>query len=167
VLVCAFVPGHIEFVLCQDLQVLAAVQREQGGGRIGKRVQIPRGHRHCEAPERLNGDAHRAIALCAREGCVAPLQAEPGDLPEGNFDDSSDERVWRWFKRSFYRATIQEPQTRILSVASEAFVFLDLMSRHICKNTEHKPRQQKNVGQKNEDQMRFDRYFSASHFSAF
>ncbi|MGH9833583.1 MAG: hypothetical protein ACREBD_35305 [Blastocatellia bacterium] len=75
--------------------------------------------------------------------------------------------MWRWFKRSFYRATILEPQTRILSVASEAFVFLDLMSGHIGKNTEHKPKQQKNGWQKNEDQPRFHRYFSASHFSAF
>jgi hypothetical protein len=35
------------------------------------------------------------------------------------------------------------------------------------KNMRHEPGQQKNVGQKNEDRTRFDRYFSASHFSAF
>jgi hypothetical protein len=41
------------------------------------------------------------------------------------------------------------------------------MSGHICKNTEREPRQQKNGWQKNEDQTRFYRHFSASHFSAF
>jgi hypothetical protein len=42
-----------------------------------------------------------------------------------------------------------------------------LMSGHICKNTEHEPKQQKNGGQKNEDQTRLTRHFSARHFSAF
>jgi hypothetical protein len=39
------------------------------------------------------------------------------------------------------------------------------MSGHICKNAETE--QQKNAGQKNEDQQRFNHYFSARHFSAF
>jgi hypothetical protein len=38
------------------------------------------------------------------------------------------------------------------------------MSGHICKNTEHKPRQQKNVGQKNEDQTRLSAIFLPAIF---
>jgi hypothetical protein len=52
-------------------------------------------------------------------------------------------------------------------LTTSAIDALILLSGHICKNTEHEPQQQKNVWHKNEDQRRFDCYFSARHFSAF
>jgi hypothetical protein len=48
----------------------------------------------------------------------------------------------------------------------EGLVFT-LMSGHICKNAEYETERQKNAGQKNEDQQRVNRHFSASHFSAY
>jgi len=56
---------------------------------------------------------------------------------------------------------------RIAAIKADEIAGRKPAPRHICKNTEHKPRQQKNAGQKNEDQTRFNRNFSARHFSAF